>query len=176
MIMYSYFQQKNNNKITPSIQHSPSWEVNSSWIAVKFLAFYGTRRFITAFTSARHLSLPSARSIQSMPPHSSLWRSILILSPHLHLAPTGRIFMKFYIWEFLEKSVKKIQVSSKSDQNNSGTLYEELFIFFVISRSFLLTVRNISGQKLDRKSKPKFYVQLTPPKIVPSFNKKRTFY
>ena len=35
----------------------------------KFPAFYGTRRIITAFTSARHLSLPWARSIQSMPPH-----------------------------------------------------------------------------------------------------------
>ena len=29
-------------------------------------AFYGTRRFITAFTSASHLSLSRARSIQSM--------------------------------------------------------------------------------------------------------------
>jgi len=34
----------------------------------KFPAFYGTRRFITVFTRARHLSLSSARSIDSMPP------------------------------------------------------------------------------------------------------------
>jgi len=33
----------------------------------KFPEFYGTRRFITAFTSARHLSLCSASSIQSIP-------------------------------------------------------------------------------------------------------------
>ena len=33
----------------------------------KFPAFYGTRRFITAFTSARHLSLSWASSIQSIP-------------------------------------------------------------------------------------------------------------
>jgi len=32
----------------------------------KFSAFYGTRTFIAAFTSARHLSLSRARSIQSM--------------------------------------------------------------------------------------------------------------
>jgi hypothetical protein len=32
----------------------------------KFPAFYGTRRFITAFTTTRHLSLPWARTIQSM--------------------------------------------------------------------------------------------------------------
>jgi hypothetical protein len=34
----------------------------------KFPAFYGTRKYITAFTSSRHLFLASARSIQSMPP------------------------------------------------------------------------------------------------------------
>ena len=45
----------------------------------KFPTFYGTRRFITAFTSARHLSLSWARSIRSMHPHPTSWRSILIL-------------------------------------------------------------------------------------------------
>ena len=35
----------------------------------KFPAFYGTRRFITAFTRAHHLSLSWASSIQSIPPH-----------------------------------------------------------------------------------------------------------
>ena len=34
----------------------------------KFPAFNGTRRFTTAFTSARHLSQSSTTSIQSMPP------------------------------------------------------------------------------------------------------------
>ena len=34
----------------------------------KFPPFYGTRSFITAFTSSRHLSLSWARSIQSMIP------------------------------------------------------------------------------------------------------------
>ena len=51
----------------------------------KFPAFYGTGRFITAFTSARHPSLSWARSIQSMPSHPTSWRSILILSSHLRL-------------------------------------------------------------------------------------------
>jgi len=51
----------------------------------KFPAFYVTRRFITAFTNARHLSLSSATSIQSMLPHPTSWRSILILSSHLCL-------------------------------------------------------------------------------------------
>jgi hypothetical protein len=46
---------------------------------MKFPAFYWTRRFITAFTSARHLSLSWASPIQSIPPHPTSWRSILIL-------------------------------------------------------------------------------------------------
>jgi hypothetical protein len=35
----------------------------------KFSVFYGTRRFITAFTIACHLSLSSASPIQFIPPH-----------------------------------------------------------------------------------------------------------
>ena len=53
---------------------------------------YGTRRFITAFTSARHLSLSWARSIQSMSPHPTAWRSILILSSHLRLGLPSCLF------------------------------------------------------------------------------------
>jgi hypothetical protein len=45
-------------------------------------ALHGTRRFITAFTKARHLSLSRATSIQNMP-HPTSWRSILILFCHL---------------------------------------------------------------------------------------------
>ena len=56
----------------------------------KFPAFHGTRRFITALTSVRHLSLSWARPIQSIYPHPTSWRSILILSTHLHLGlPSG---------------------------------------------------------------------------------------
>ena len=56
----------------------------------KFPAFYGTRRFITALTSVCHLSLSCASPIQSTYPHSTSWRSILILSTHLHQGlPSG---------------------------------------------------------------------------------------
>ena len=44
----------------------------------KFPAFHGTRRFVTAFTSARHLSLFWGSFIQSIPQHPISWRSILI--------------------------------------------------------------------------------------------------
>ena len=56
----------------------------------KFPAFHGNRRFITALTSVRHLSLSWARPIQSIYPHPTSRRSILILSTHLRLClPSG---------------------------------------------------------------------------------------
>ena len=51
----------------------------------KFPAFHGIRRFITALTSVRQLSLSWASPIQSIYPHPTSWRSILILSTHLRL-------------------------------------------------------------------------------------------
>ena len=44
----------------------------------KFPAFHGTRRFITALTSVRHLSLSWVSPIQSIDPHPTFWRSIII--------------------------------------------------------------------------------------------------
>ena len=42
-------------------------------LAKKFPAFHGTRRFITALTSVRHLSLSWASPIQSIYPHPTSW-------------------------------------------------------------------------------------------------------
>ena len=56
----------------------------------KFPAFHGTRKFITALTSVHQLSLSWASPIQSIYPHPTSWRSILILSTHLRLGlPSG---------------------------------------------------------------------------------------
>ena len=56
----------------------------------KFPPFHGNRRFITALTTVRHLSLSWASPIQSIYPHPTSWRSILILSTHLRLGlPSG---------------------------------------------------------------------------------------
>ena len=41
----------------------------------KFPAFHGTRRFITALTTVRHLVLSWASPIQSIYPHPTSWRS-----------------------------------------------------------------------------------------------------
>ena len=64
--------------------------VQSLQLVNKFPAFHGTRRFITARTSVRHLSLSWASPIQSKHPHPTSWKSILILSTHLRLGlPSG---------------------------------------------------------------------------------------
>ena len=61
-------------------EHLPTFTTTTAWsrglsekltgpqLVKKFTAFYGARRFISAFTTARHLSLSWARSFRSMPP------------------------------------------------------------------------------------------------------------
>jgi hypothetical protein len=67
-------------------------KLTCSQLVKKFPAFYRTRRFTNEFTSARHMTLSWASSIQSMPPHLTFWRSILILSSYLRLALSGSLF------------------------------------------------------------------------------------
>jgi hypothetical protein len=56
----------------------------------KFPAFYRTRKFVTAFTNARHISISLASPIQSIPPYPTNWISMLILSIYLRLGlPIG---------------------------------------------------------------------------------------
>ena len=47
---------------------SPSWKAIRSSASQEFPTFYGTLKFVTALTRARHLSLFWANSIYSMPP------------------------------------------------------------------------------------------------------------
>ena len=67
-------------------------KLSGSQLDKKIPAFYGTRRFNITFTSALHLFVSWARSIQPMPPHPTSSRSILILSPHLCLGLPNGLF------------------------------------------------------------------------------------
>jgi hypothetical protein len=79
--------------LTYSREQSPSWEADQfSQLTKKFLAFYGTRRFFTVLTSARHPSLSWANSIQSPRPPPTSPTSILILSYHLRLGLPNGLF------------------------------------------------------------------------------------
>ena len=79
-------------------------ELTGSAASQEIPHIFGTRRFLTVPTSARHLSLSWANSIQSpqLPPTS--WRSILILYSHLHLGlpnglfPSGWFYIRIYIY------------------------------------------------------------------------------
>jgi len=72
-----------------------------SMLVKKFLAFYGARSFITAFTNSRQLSLSWARSIQSMTPHPIFRRFILILSSHLLLGIPSGLFPSGFLTKIL---------------------------------------------------------------------------
>ena len=67
-------------------------KLTGSQLFKKYSTFYVTRRFITAFTTARHLYLSSSRSIQSMVLHLTSWRSTLIFSSHLRLGLASGFF------------------------------------------------------------------------------------
>ena len=62
-------------------------------------AFNSTRRFITAFTRARQLSVFRARSIQRTSLCHSSWRPNLILSFHLRLGLSSALFFSGFPYE-----------------------------------------------------------------------------
>ena len=66
-------------------------KLNGLQLVKKFPAFHGPRRFITALTNVRHPSLSWDSPIQSIYPHPTSWRSILILSTHLRLGLPGGV-------------------------------------------------------------------------------------
>jgi len=57
------------------------------------------------------------------------------LSARNNLALAGRILMKFGIWLFFRKSVKKIQISLKSNKKKGYFAWRPIYIFDHISLS-----------------------------------------
>ena len=78
------------------LHHLTTWnkvlfeKLASPQLVEQFVAFYETWWFIRAFTSAQHLSL--SRSIQSVLPHPTSWRSIVTLSSHLRVGLPVALF------------------------------------------------------------------------------------
>ena len=58
----------------------------------KFSSFYGTWRFINAFTNTHYLSLSWAILIQSIILHATSWKAIFILFSHLRLGHSTGLF------------------------------------------------------------------------------------
>ena len=77
--------------VTYSMQHSPS-EANRFSASQEIPRILWNPKVHYCITSARHLALSWARSIQSIPQHPTSWRSILILSSHLLLGFPSVLF------------------------------------------------------------------------------------
>ena len=78
--------------LTFSLEQNISCEANQFAASQKIRHFYGTRWFITTFTSARYLSLFWTSSIQSITPHRNSRIYILFLFSHLRLGLLSDIF------------------------------------------------------------------------------------
>jgi hypothetical protein len=72
------------------MEQRPFWEANSFSASQEIPAFYGTWRFITVFTTARHMSLSWASWIQSMPPSHFLKTYFNIILALCSIAPKKR--------------------------------------------------------------------------------------
>ena len=90
MFNISFFRCISNTYLLTSLCRVLLEQLTGLQLVKKFPAFHGTRMFITALTSHRHLSLSWASPIQSVYSHPTSWRSVVILSTHLRLGlPSG---------------------------------------------------------------------------------------
>ena len=71
---------------------SPSWEANKSSASQDIPRILWNPKVHYRIHNSQPTALPSARSIQSKPPHPTSWRSILILSSHLQLGLASGLF------------------------------------------------------------------------------------
>jgi hypothetical protein len=87
--------------LTHSMEQSLSWEANRFAAIQEISRILANRSFITAFTSAVHLALSRVSSIQSIPPHTTSWRFILILSSYLRLDLPNGLFSSGFLTKIL---------------------------------------------------------------------------
>ena len=88
-------------------------------------------QFLGDFTKLRKAIINFIMSVRP-----SLWNNS---------GPTGRIFMKFVIWVFFENLSRKFKLYQNLTKI-TGTLHEDQNTFLIISRSFLLRMRNVSDK------------------------------
>ena len=81
------------NWLNNSKEQSPSWEITDPHLFNTFSTFYGTRKFITAFTRTRNPYLSWVRSFQLIP-HSVSKKFILILYSHIFLGLSVFSFLR----------------------------------------------------------------------------------
>ena len=102
------------------MEQSPSWEANWFAVSQEIPAFYGTRRFITALTSVRHLSLSWASPtfcvmlpLETLPPG---YPSGVLVYLRIVLSPEEAS----RLWMFLNTTVLQGGVVSTSPNPQAG--------------------------------------------------------
>ena len=98
----------------------------------KFPAFHRTRRFITALTLVRHLSLSWASPMQSIYPHPTSWRSILILSTRLRLDLPSGLFPSGFPTKTLYTPLSLTHTRHMLSPSHSSRFYRIIIIIIII--------------------------------------------
>jgi len=128
------------------------WEAN--WFSV-----YGTRMFITAFTSARHLTLFEAHSIQSIPPHSTFWRSVLILFSQLRLGIRSALFPSGFLNKNPVYASPLSHTRYMSSPSHSSLLYQPNNMWWAVQIMKLLITQFYSLPCYLVPLRPKYFIQ-----------------
>jgi hypothetical protein len=88
------------HNITNFKELGPFWEAASCAATQEFLNILWNPKVHYHVHGALHWSLSWARSIQSIPPHPTSIRSILILSTHLHLVLPSGFFPSWFSHQY----------------------------------------------------------------------------
>ena len=145
------------------MEQSPSWEAN------RFAANQEIPRILwDPNVHARHLSLSWANSIQSIPPHPTSWRSVLILSSHPSLGlPCGLFPSGFHIKTLYAPLLFPIVLiphpshSSPFDQLNNiclSSTYHSAPLYVVCSFETLDTKHTITVRHTPAQTSHQYYV------------------
>jgi hypothetical protein len=155
------------------MEQSPSWEAASFQLVKKFPAFYGTRRFITAFTSPRHLSLSWVSSIQSINTSHFLKIHLNITLPFTPGSPKWSLSLRFPhknpVYASPLPHTRYMPRPSHSSRfyhpNNIGWKVQNNFLYRTRIQKFMKSCKRAVHKRSSlshRKQRPKRHVKKQP--------------